>query len=148
MKSAPSLNCWRITAIEFVGIVGIVRVGQNVLLRVVADGVFVAAEDVDGVAADAQPRAGNAAFVNGIANGGIGRARAFGAHVALRGEAGHQVVARGQRSRDGALRHRFLHGLQIFRAGMQKQMDVGIDQPGKQRAIAQVDDFRAGRMLD
>jgi hypothetical protein len=119
-----------------------------VLLRVVADGVLVAAENVDGVAADAQPRAGNAAFINRIADGGVRRARAFGAHVALGGEAGHQVVAGRESCRDGALRHRFLHGLKIFRAGMKKKMDVGIDQTGKKCAIAQIDDFGASRTLD
>ncbi len=107
-------------------------------------GVFVAAEDVDGVAADAQPRPGNQTGIDRIANGGVGRARAFGAHVALGGEAGHQVVLGGQRRQDRALRHRFLHRLQIFRAGMQEQMDVRVDQPGHERDVAQVDDLRAG----
>ena len=51
-------------------------------------------------------------------------------------------------SHDGALRHRFLNCLQILRAGMQKKMNVGIDQSRKQRAIAQVDDLRSCGMFD
>ncbi len=90
---------------KFVGGVRIIGVGQNALLGVVADGVFVAAEDIDGVAADAQAGPRNAAFIDGIADGGIGGARTFGAHIAFRGKAGHQVVAGGQSRGDGALRH-------------------------------------------
>ena len=48
---------------------------------------------------------------------------------------------------DRALRNRFLHGLQIFRAGMQEQMDMRVDQSRHQRAIAEVDDLRAGGMF-
>ena len=49
---------------------------------------------------------------------------------------------------DRALRHRFLHRLQIFRTRMKKEMDVGVDQSGQQRPIAEVDHLRASRMLD
>ena len=58
---------------------------------VVVDGILVAAEDADGVAADAQAGTGNDARVDGVADGGVGRAGAFGAHVALGGETGHEV---------------------------------------------------------
>ena len=133
---------------EFVGVVGVGGVGENVLLGIVADGVFVAAENVDGVAADAQARAGNQAVIDGVAHGGVGRARAFGAHVALGGEAGHQIVAGGERGEDGALRDGFLDGLQVFGAGMQEQMHVGVDQAGQQRGVAEIDDLRAGGMRD
>ena len=61
---------------------------------------------------------------------------ALGAHVALGGEAGHQIVARGQRRHHGALRHRFLDRLQVFGAGMQEQMHVCVDQAGHQRKVA------------
>ncbi len=118
------------------------------LFGIVADGVFVAAENVDGVAADAQARTGDEAAIDGVAHGGVGCARAFGAHVALGGEAGHQVVTRGQRGDDGALRDGFLHGLQILGAGMQEQMDVRVDQAGEQRGVAEIDDLRAGGMVD
>ena len=113
---------------QFVGVVGVVGIGQNVLRWVITDGVFVSAENVDGVAAEAQPRAGDPSFIDGVAHGRVGRARAFGAHVAFGGKAGHQVVSRGQRRHDRALRDGFLNGLQIFCAGMKKEMDVGIDQ--------------------
>ena len=128
---------------EFGGIVGVGGVGEDVLLRVVADGVFVAAENVDGVAADAQARAGNLAVIDGVADGGVRGAGAFGAHVALGGEAGEEVVARGERGDDGALRDGFFHGLQIFRAGMEEEVDVRVDEAGEQGGVAEVDDFRA-----
>ena len=118
------------------------------LRRVVTDGVFVAAEDVDGVAADAQARAGNQALVDGVADGGIGGACAFGAHVALGGEAGHQVVAGGERGEDGALGDGFLDSLQVFRAGVKEKMDVSVDQAGEQGAVAEVDNIGSGGMLD
>ena len=118
------------------------------LLGIVADGVFVAAKNVDGVAADAQARAGDESLIDGVAHGGVGGARAFGAHVALGGEAGHQIVASGERRHDGALRDGFLDGLQIFGAGMQEQVHVGVDQAGQQSGVAEIDDLRAGRMRD
>ena len=40
------------------------------------------------------------------------------------------------------------HGLQIFGAGMQEEMDVRVDQAGHQRGVAEVDDLRALRMLN
>jgi hypothetical protein len=49
---------------------------------------------------------------------------------------------------DGALRHGFLHGLEVFGAGMKEEMDVSVDEAGKKRAIAEIDDFGASRMLD
>ncbi len=69
------------------------------------------AQDADGIAADAQPRPGNAARIDRIAHGSVGRACAFGSHVAFGGESAHQVVARRQQRPDGALRHGFLHRL-------------------------------------
>ena len=47
---------------------------------------------------------------------------------------------------DRPLRHGFLNGLQILRAGMQEEMDVRVDQAGHQRRVAEVDHFRAGGM--
>ena len=107
-----------------------------------------AAQDIDGVAADAQARSRNQPAIDGVAHGGIGGARAFGAHVALGGEAGHQVGLGGQHGQDGPLRHGFLDGLQILRAGMQKQVHMRVDQARQQRAVAQVDNLRAWRMRD
>ena len=69
------------------------------LRGVVVDGVFVAAENVDGVAADAQAGTGDPPLVDRITNRGIGRPGAFGSHIALGGESGHQVFARGERRR-------------------------------------------------
>ena len=97
------------------------------LLGIEVDGVLVAAENVDGIAADAQARAGDEALIDGVAHGGIGGAGALRPHVALGGEAGHQIVPRGERGQDSALRDRFLDRLQIFRAGMQEQVHVRVD---------------------
>ena len=130
------------------GGVGVVGVGEHVLRGVVADGVFVAAEDVDGVAADAQARAGDEALVDGVANGGVGRAGAFGAHVALGGEAGQEVGLGGLLGEDGAPGNRLFDGLQVFSAGMQEEMDVGVDEAGEQSGVAEVDDLCALRMVD
>src|SRR5713101_5145398 len=41
---------------EFSRVVGLRGVGEHALLRVVADGILVPAQNVDGVATDAQPR--------------------------------------------------------------------------------------------
>ncbi len=104
-----------------------VALAEHVLLGIVANGIFVAAENADGVAADAQAWAGDQAAIDRIAHGGIGCARALGAHIALGREAGHHVITRGERGQDGTLRNGFLHGLQIFGAGMQEQMHVSVD---------------------
>ena len=133
---------------EFVGGVGVIGVGENVLGGIEADGVFMAAENVDGVAADAQTGAGNLAAVDGVAHGGVGRACAFGAHVTFCGEAGHQIITSGERGHDGALRDGFLDGLQVLGAGMEEEMHVSVDETGEQRGITEVEDLRALRMLD
>ena len=86
------------------------------------------------------------ALVDGIAHRCIGRTRALGSHVAFCGEACHQVIPRGEHRDDGALRHGLFDRLQVFRARMQKQMDVRVDEPRQQRAVTKVDDFRSGRM--
>jgi hypothetical protein len=40
-------------------IVGVSGIGENMLLGIVTNSVFVTAQDTDGVGADAEPRAGN-----------------------------------------------------------------------------------------
>ncbi len=116
------------------------------LLGIEAIGVFMAAQDIDRIAADAQARPGNQTLVDGVAHGRIGGARAFRSHVALGREARHQIVASGQRRDDGPLRHRFFDGLQVFSTGMQKQVHMRVDKTGHQRRFAQIDGLRAGRM--
>jgi hypothetical protein len=59
-----------------------------------------------------------------------------------------QVGARRERSHDRALRNRLLHGLKIFCSGMQEEVDVSINQAGKERSIAQIDHFGICRMLN
>ena len=133
---------------ELLGGVGVVGVGEDVLCGVEADGVFVSAENVDGVAADAQAWSGNEALVDGVANGTVGRARAFGSHIAFGGEAGEEIGFGGLLGEEGAPGDGFLDGLQIFRAGMEEEMDVGVDEAGEQRCVAEVDDVCALRMID
>ena len=91
---------------------------------------------------------GNETLVDGVAHRGAGGARAFRAHVALGSEAGHQVGLCGLLGQDHTPGNRLLDGLQVFGAGMQKQVHMRVDEAGKQRGVAEVDDLRALRMLD
>src|SRR5450631_1916775 len=117
------------------------------LRRVVANGVLMPAQRVDRISADAQARPRNIAAINRAADRSIGRASTFRPHIALGGEASHQVVPRTQRGHDGPLRHRLQNGLQVFLPRMQEKMNMRIDQPRQQRAISEIDDLRARRML-
>src|SRR5712672_1850422 len=100
------------------------------LLRVVVDGVLVASENVHRIPADPQSGPGDSPFINSVADCSIGRSRAFGSHIAFCSESSHEIVAGRQSGSDRSLRHRLLHGLQVLRAGMEKKMDVGINQSG------------------
>ena len=133
---------------DLFGIVGAVGIGEHVLFGVESVGVFVPAQDVDSVGADAHARPGNDAFIDGVAHRGAGRSRAFRAHVALGGKAAHQVGFRGLLGKDGAPRHRLLHRLQVFRAGMQEEVHMGVDHARHQRYIAQIDDLCVLWMVD
>ena len=133
---------------QLLGGVGIIGIRKHVLRGVVLVRVLVAAEDVDGIPADAQPRPRNNPLVDGIANRAIGRARALGAHVALRGEAGHQVSLGSLFGQDHAPGNGLLHRLQVFSARVQEQMDMRIDHARHERHVAQIDGPRAGRMLN
>ena len=88
---------------QFIGGVGVGGVGQDMLLGVVVERIFVAAQDVDGVAADAQARAGDESLVNRVADGGVGWARTFRAHVPFGGKAGQKIGFGGKSSHDHAL---------------------------------------------
>ncbi len=133
---------------ELLGRVGEVGVGENVLGRVVADGVFVASEEVDGVAAYAHSRAGNQAGVDGVAYGYVGAACAFGAHVALGGEACEEVEARGVGGDERSLGDAFFNRLQVFGAGVQEEMHVRVDEAWHQGCVAEVDELCSGWMSD
>jgi hypothetical protein len=52
---------------------------------------FVAADDIDGIAAHAHARPGDHAAVDGVAYGDVSTVRALGAHIALGGESGPEV---------------------------------------------------------
>jgi len=133
---------------ELLGGVGVVGVGEDVLCGVEADGIFVAAENVDGAAADAHAWSGNEALVDGVANGAIGRARALGSHIAFGGEAGEEVGFGCLFGEDSAPGDGFLDRLQIFSAGMKEEMDVGVDEAGEQRCVAEVDEACVLRVID
>src|ERR1700722_3273000 len=98
------------------------------------------------MAADAQAWSVNGTFIDCVANGSVGGACAFGAHVALGGEAGEKIVACGECGENGALRDGFLDGLQIFRAGMQEKVDVRVDEAGQQSGVAEIDELRFVRV--
>jgi hypothetical protein len=115
-----------------------------VLLGVVADAIFMAAENADGISADAQARAGYLTLIDGVADGRVRGACAFGAHVALGCESRHEIVASGEGGRDGALWDGFLDGLKIFRARVKEEVDVRIDKSREKSGVAEIDDFGAG----
>jgi hypothetical protein len=117
------------------------------LRRVVVEGVFVAAENVDGVSADAQARSGEQTVVDSVAHGRIRRTGPFCTEIALGGKTSHQIIASGNQGRDRALRHRLLNGLQVLSARMQEKVDVRVDQAGQERCVAEVDNLRSGRTL-
>ena len=131
---------------QFIAGVGVGGVGEHVLLGVVVEGVFVAAEHTDGVATDAQAGSGDQPLVNRVAHGGVGGSRAFRTHVALGSKAGQQVGLGSERSDDHALGHGLSDGLQIFGSGMKEEMDMGVDQAGHQGRVAQVDGLGSGRV--
>ena len=133
---------------ELVNGVGVVGVGKHVLRGVVVNGVFVAAQDVDGVAADAQARAQDQPLIDGVAHSRVSRAGAFCAQIALGGEAGQQVGFGCVGGEQGAPGNRLFDGLQVFSAGVQEEMYVGVNQAREQRDVAQVDDFGPLRMGD
>ena len=128
---------------DFGGIVGIGGIRQHVLRRVEMIGVFMSAENVDGVPADAQARSGHEALIDCVAHRSVGRSRAFGAHVALRREACHEVGPGCENGENRPLRDGLFHRLQVFGSRMQKQVHVGINQSWEQGAVTQIDGFRA-----
>ena len=133
---------------QLVGGVGVVGVGQHVLGGVVADGVFVAAQDADGVAADAHSRPGDEPCVDGVADRRVCRASALGAHIALGGEAGHQIRFGGLFSQNRAPGNRLFDRLQVLGPGVEKEVHMGVDKAGKQRGVTQVNDLGPLRVLD
>src|SRR5436305_20793 len=90
---------------QFIRVVCVSRIRQDVLLRVEADRVLVTAKNVYGVAADPHSWPRNFAAINRVTYGAIGGARTFRPHVALSGEASHQIVTSAKRCHDGALWH-------------------------------------------
>jgi hypothetical protein len=92
-----------------------------------------AAEDADRIAAHAHARPRDQTRIDRLAHRRIRRSGAFGAHVALGGVAGHQIVLGRLLGQNRPPRHRFLDRLQIFRAGMQEQVHMGVDQTGHER---------------
>ena len=133
---------------ELVCRVSVGGVGEDALLGIESVGVFVASEDVDGIAADAQAWTGDEAGVDGVAHGGIGRAGTFGAHIALGSKTSEKIIARGQGGDDGTLRDGFLNGLQILGTGMEEEMDMRVDEAGEESDVTEIEDLRGSGMLD
>ena len=120
--------------------VGVVGVRAHVLLGVVADCVLMSTQNVYGITRHAHARAGNASVVDCVAHGNVGALCAFGAHVALGGEAGHHVGFGGGGGLQRALRHGLLHCLEALVAGVEEEMHMRVDQAGHQGGVAEVDD--------
>lgn len=117
------------------------------LRRIVLVGVFVAAKNINCVAADTQARTRNYALVNRIANSRVGRASALSSHVAFSGESRHEVGFGRLFGQYRAPRNGLAHCLHIFSTGVQKQVYMCVNQPGQQCRIAEVDHLDALRMV-
>ena len=128
---------------NFIRAVGIRCVGQDVLRGIEVIGVLMAAENIDRIARDAQPRTRDQPFVDRVAHRAVGGAGTLRAHVAFGGKSRHQVIFGRKHRQDGPLRHGFFDRLQILGARMQKEVHMGIDETRQQRAVAQVDELRA-----
>ena len=113
---------------DLVGGVGAVGVGEQVLRGVEAGVVLVASVDVDGVAGHAHARTGDEAGINCVADGDVGAAGPLGTHVALGGEAGQQVGFGGGGGEEGALGYGLEDGLEGLVAGVEEEVDVGVDE--------------------
>src|SRR5436309_7415340 len=103
---------------ELISTVHVSGFRQDWLQGVVADGVFVPAQNVDRIPADSQPWSRDFAAINRVPDGGVGGSSAFGSHIPLRRETSHQVVTGCEGSHDCSLWHGFLNSLQVFRAGV------------------------------
>ncbi len=131
---------------DALGGVGVVGVGEDVLCGVVDVGVLVPAQDIDGHSAHAHAWARDHAGVYGVADGGVGRASAFGAHIAFGGEAGDEVGRGGAGGDEGALWNALLDGLKVFGARVEEEVHVRVDQSGHEGAVAGIDDLGSGGM--
>ena len=89
-----------------------------------------AAQNVDGVATDTHVRPGDLSPVDGFADGRVGGSRAFGAHVALGGEAGQKVRFRGQGGHDHPLGHRLITVCRSSAPGWRKRWTWASIRPG------------------
>ena len=132
MPSASSAPC------------GQVDVGRRMLRPI-------AARRDDGARDDDHARAGDDALLDRLLEADVGVARALGAEVAHRREAGEQRVARVVRRAGDAERERLVQHLIVPRrlvVRMQQQVRVPLDEPGQQRRAGQVDRRRAGGCAD
>ena len=86
---------------------------------------------------------GKKSAIDRVAHCGVGGAGSFGAHVAFGCESRHQIGAGSERCENGAFGNGFLNGLQIFGAGMQKQMDMDVDESRHQSRVTEIDYFCA-----
>ena len=96
---------------NFIRVVGIGRVGQDLLCGIEVIGVFMAAEYIDRISRDAQSRTLDQTFVDRVAHRAVGGTRALGTHVPFGGKTRHQVIFGCQNREDGPLRHGLLDRL-------------------------------------
>ena len=99
-----------------------------------------ASVDVDGVAGHAHARTGDEAGINCVADGDVGAAGPLRPHVSLGGEAGEEVGFGGGGGEEGALGYGFEDGLEGLVAGVEEEVDVGVDETRHQGCGAEVDD--------
>ena len=91
-------------------------------------------------------RAHQIAFVDRVAQ--IHREKRIRAHVAHRGKAGFQRLARIQDGGEGVVEGRVLEVVNfVVAVGARTKMGVAIDQAGKHRRLREVDHFGARRNL-
>ena len=81
-------------------------------------------------------------FHDGIAQGGVGGACAFGSHIAFGGETSHQIIAGGEHYPYGAAPAPIPRRSEDPRR-RDREVDMRIDQARATGAVAQVDDLGA-----
>ena len=115
---------------DFRGIVSVGGVREDVLLGIVMNSIFMAAENVDGIAADPQARARDCAMVDGIADGRVGGASTLSAPMS---RSAVKPAIRSSRAASNVDDCPLRDGIHLqtvcrcLRAGMQEEVYVNVD---------------------
>ena len=102
----------------------------------------------DRLGRDEQARAGDDALIDRLLEADVGEARAFGAEVALGGEAGFEGAFGLDHGAGGAKGERLMQDLIVpegFVVGMEEEMGMALDHARHQRRTGQVDGLGTGR---